>query len=73
MLHGWGGPVEVDGNQIETLTKDNECYTTGEIAHILKVNKSIKLSVKMKNVAFILWKKHGDFLGNPVVVIPNDL
>ena len=28
-----------------------------EIADILKISKSIKLLVKMKNVSFILWKK----------------
>ena len=43
----WSGkPVEVDNNQKETLTENNPCYTTWEIANILKISKSIKLSVK---------------------------
>ena len=54
----WSGrPVEVDSNQIETFIENNQCYTTGEIAGILKISKSIKLLVKMKDVSFILWKK----------------
>ena len=52
-----GRPVEVDSDQIETLTENNQCYTTLETANILKMFKSIKLLVKMKNVSFILWKK----------------
>ena len=37
----WSGkPVEVDSDQIETLTENNQCYTTREIAHILKISKS---------------------------------
>ena len=47
-------PVEVDSDQIKTLIENNQCYTTGEIADILKISKSIKLLVKMKNVSFIL-------------------
>ena len=35
-----GGPVEVDSNQIKTLTENNQCYTTREIANILKISKS---------------------------------
>ena len=57
-------PVEVDSNQIETLTENNQDYVMREIANILKISKSIKLLVKMKNVSFILWKK--DFLTNPI-------
>ena len=49
-----GRPVAVDGNQIETLTENNQCYTTWEIADILKISKSIKLLVKRKNMPFIL-------------------
>ena len=49
-------PVEVDSNQIETLIENDQCYTTWERADILKISKSIKLLVKMKNVSFILWK-----------------
>ena len=35
-----GRPVEVDSDQIETLTENNQCYTTWEIANILKISKS---------------------------------
>ena len=48
-----GGPVEVGSNQIETLTENNQHFTTQEIASILKISKSIKLLVKMKNAYFI--------------------
>ena len=48
-----GRPVEVDSDQIETLTENNQCYTMQETADILKTAKSIKLLVKMKGVSFI--------------------
>ena len=32
-------PVEVDSNQIETLIENNQCYTTQEIADMLKISK----------------------------------
>ena len=35
-----GRPVEVDSNQIETLIKNNQCYTSREIVDILKISKS---------------------------------
>ena len=35
-----GRPVEVDSNQIETLIEKNQCYTTWEIANILKISQS---------------------------------
>ena len=35
-----GRPVEVDSDQIETLTESNQRYTTREIADILKISKS---------------------------------
>ena len=35
-----GRPVEVDSDQIETLTENNQHYTTQEIADILKISKS---------------------------------
>ena len=37
-----GRPAEVDSDQIETLTENNQCYTTQEIAGILKISQSIK-------------------------------
>ena len=37
----WSGrPVEVDSGQIKTLVENNQCYTTREIADILKISKS---------------------------------
>ena len=37
----WSGkPVEVDSNQIETLTENNQCYSMREAADILKISKS---------------------------------
>ena len=35
-----GRPVEVDSDQIKTLIENNQCYTTWEIADILKISKS---------------------------------
>ena len=52
-----GRPVEVDSNQIETLIENSKHYTIQEIVNILKISKSIRLLVKMKNISFILWKK----------------
>ena len=37
---------------IEALTENTEHYTTQETANILKISKSIKLSVKMKNGSY---------------------
>ena len=34
----WSGRV-VDSNPIKTLTENNQCYTTQEIAYILKTSK----------------------------------
>ena len=33
-------PVEVDNDQIETIIENNQCYTTWEMADILKISKS---------------------------------
>ena len=50
----WSGRwVEVDSGQIQTLIENNHCYTTQEIADILKISKSIKLLVKINNVSFM--------------------
>ena len=35
-----GRPIEVDSDQIETLIENNQCYTTREVADILKISKS---------------------------------
>ena len=62
----WSGkPDEADSDQIKTLNENNKCYTTQEIADILKIPKLIKLLVKMKNVSFILWKKPYGPFGQP--------
>ena len=58
-------PVEADSDQMETLTENSQCYTTRGIADILRISKSTKVLVKMKNICFILWKKL-DFLANPI-------
>ena len=52
-----GRLVEVHSDQIETLIENNECSAMRETADILKICKSLKLLVKMKNVSFILQKK----------------
>ena len=51
-----GRPIEVDKEQIDTLIENNQCYTTQELADILKISKSIKLFVKMKNVFYLTEK-----------------
>ena len=63
----WGRPAEVDGDQIETLIKNNQHYTTQEIPNILKISNTIKLLVKITNVSLILGKKLNRFLANPVL------
>ena len=66
MLLGQSGrPVEVDSDQIETLTENNQHYTMWEIVDILKTSKSVKFLVKMKNVYFILQKKLNGLFGQP--------
>ena len=37
---GSGRPVEVDSDQIETLTENSQRYTTQDTANILKISKS---------------------------------
>ena len=60
-----GRPVEVDSDQNETLIENNQCYTTLEIANILKISKSITLLVKMKNVFLFYGKKPYGLFGQP--------
>ena len=43
-----GRPDEVGKDQIEALIENTQCYTTWEIADLLKTSKSIKSLVKMK-------------------------
>ena len=49
-----GRPIEIDSDQIKTLIENKQCYAMWEMANIVKIYKSIKLLVKMKNVSFIL-------------------
>ena len=35
----WGRPVEVDSDQIKTWIENNQHYSTGETANILKPNQ----------------------------------
>ena len=64
VLHG---QVEVDINQIKILIENNQHHTMWEIANILKISKSIKSLVNMKNVSFVLWKKPHRLLGQPSI------
>ena len=60
----WSGrPVEVDNDQIGILIENNQCYTTWEIARVLKISKSIKLLVKMINMSSILRKNLNGHFG----------
>ena len=58
-------PVKVDSDQIKILIENKQRYTMREIADILKISKSIKLQVKMKNVSFILWIKLCELFCHP--------
>ena len=60
-----GRPIEVDSDQIRKLIEYNYFYSMWEIANILKISKSIRLLVKIKSVAFILWKKLNGLFGEP--------
>ena len=64
-----GGPADVDSNQTETSIDSNQRSTTWEIANILKISKSRKLLVKMKNVSFILQKKLNRVFGQPNILL----
>ena len=46
---GLGRPVEVDSDQIETLIKNSQRSVFQEITDMLKIPKSIKLLVKLKD------------------------
>ena len=47
-----GRSVEIDSDQIKTLTENNHC-TTWEIADILKIPKSLKFLVKNEKFYFM--------------------
>ena len=51
----WSGrSLDVDSDQIKSSIENDQLYITQEVANILKISKSIKLLVKMKNVSSIL-------------------
>ena len=54
-------PVEVDRDQIE----NNQCYAMRETDNILKISKSMKLLVKMKNVSFISCQEPYRYFSQP--------
>ena len=51
-----GRAVEFESDQIKTLIESNQCYALWEIANILKIPKSMKLLVKMKNAFYFTAK-----------------
>ena len=57
-----GRPVEVDSDQIETLIVNNQRYTLREIVNTLKISKSMKLLVKMKNMSNFMEETKWTFL-----------
>ena len=60
-----GKSAEVDSDQIETLIENNLCSTIWEMANILTISKSIKLSVKMKTVVYFTEKNLNGLFGQP--------
>ena len=65
MFHSQVDQLEVDSDQIKTLIKNNQCYTTQEIVNTLKISKSIKLLVKMKMCLLFYGKKTYRCFGQP--------
>lgn len=59
--------TEVDGNRIKILTEKSQHYTMQEIDDILKISKSLKLLVKIKNV-FYCTEKTKQALANPIIM-----
>ena len=64
-----GRSVEVDMDHTETLTENNQHYTTWEVANILKIPKSVVIGENEKCVFYFTEKKEMDFLANPIVNI----
>ena len=58
-----GRLVEVDSDQIKTLTENNQCCTMRAIADIPKISKSIVI-VEHRNVSFISQKRLSRLLAN---------
>ena len=64
----WSGTAgAVDSDEVETLIENNQRSARQETADTLKISKSIKLLVKMKNVSFSLGKKRNRIFGQPHV------
>ena len=62
----WSGrPVQVNSDQVETLTENNQHSTTQEAANILKISKSVKLLVKMKNCVSYFIENNIRIFGQP--------
>ena len=57
-----GRPAEVDSDQIETLTENNQHYTTRETANILKMSKSTVIGENEKHVFYFMKKAIWTFL-----------
>ena len=52
-----GGPVEVDSNQIKTLTENNKHYSMQGIADILKISKTKKIIGENEKYVFYFIEK----------------
>ena len=63
-----GKPIEVNSDQMSTLTDNNQYYTTQEIAIILKIPTSIKLLVKNEKCVFYFTEKTYRLFGQPNVI-----
>ena len=61
-----GRPDEVDSGQMETLTENNECFTTWERVDTLKTSQSIVIGENEKCVFYFKEKNHTNFLANPI-------
>ena len=63
--------VEVDGDQIETVIENHQHYTTGELANILKISKSIVIG-KTETCVFCFTEKPYGLFGQPSIpLIPS--
>ena len=51
-----GRQVEVDSDEIETLIESSQCYTTWEVANILKISKSRFIGENEKCVLYFMEK-----------------
>ena len=60
-----GRPAETDSHQSETWTENNQRSTVQEIANTLKISKSIKLLMKMKNVSVFPEESSMDLVLSP--------